>query len=437
MALFKLTKKSFMVTTSNQVRWMQVWSLASVQGAITLTWIAYGIYLPKFIEQVFGYPASQAQQFAALLLVIESAIAIIIEPLFGGLSDRLQRWFSSRMPLIVAGAIASTALFVGLPCVFIFGGANEATRIILPSLAILWAMVMASFRSPVLCLLGSFAGATQLPLAASVLTLVGGMVGSIKPLATNFILGLGAPATFAIASITLLAGVASLRVAMVYIPKKPSPDINPELEKAESLPIRDFLANLAIVMLVGAAIGLGIRLLMGDVLPRTIKAVLVVLTELSPEVFTKLSPELLMGAALIIQALLALVTGSVSKLIDNKRLMIISLGAIAAGLGLLSVGYGAIASIIIILFMLVCLSAVNNGMVALALTMVPKALSGLTVGMFFGGLSGAIAIFGYLVPKSADILLPNILLLSAIAFLAAGVGIALGEKITRNSNNVL
>ena len=409
-----------MVTTSNQVRWLQVWSLASVQGTITLTWIAYGIYLPKFIEQVFGYPASQAQQFAALLLVIESAIAIIIEPLFGGLSDRLQRWFSSRMPLIVAGAIASTALFIGLPCVFIFGGANEATRIILPSLAILWAIVMASFRSPVLCLLGSFAGATQLPLAASVLTLVGGLVASIKPLATNFILRLGAPATFAIASITLLAGVASLRTAMIYIPKKPSPDIK------EPLPIRDFLANLAIVMLVGAAIGLGIRLLMGEVLPRTIKAELVD--------FTKLSPEILIGSALIIQALLALVTGTFSKLIDNKRLMIISLGAIAAGLGLLSLSYGAIASIIIILFMLTCLSAVNNGMIAFALTMVPKALSGLTVGIFFGGLSGAIAVFGYLVPKSANILLPNLILLTAIAFLVAGVGIALGEKITRNSD---
>ncbi len=414
-----------MVTTSNQVRWMQVWSLASVQGAITLTWIAYSIYLPKFIEQVFGYPDSQAQQFAALLLVIESAIAIIIEPLFGGLSDRLQSWFSSRMPLIVAGAIASTALFIGLPCVFIFGGANEATRIILPSLAILWAMVMASFRSPVLCLLGSFAGATQLPLAASVLTLVGGFVASIKPLATDFILGLGAPATFAIASITLLAGVASLRTAMIYIPKKPSSDIK------ESLPIRDFLANLAMVMLVGAAIGLGIRLLMGDVLPRTIKAELVS--------FTKLSPQVLIGSALIIQALLALVTGSVSKLIDNKRLMIISLGAIAAGLGLLSVGYGAIASIIIILFMLTCLSAVNNGMIAFALTMVPKALSGLTVGIFFGGLSGAIAIFSYLVPKVVADMIPtsNIILLTAIAFLTAGVGIALGEKMTRNSDTAL
>jgi hypothetical protein len=404
---------------SDRVRWLQVWSLASVQGAISLTWIAYGIYLPKFIEQVFGYPTSQAQQFAALLLVIESAIAVFVEPLFGGLSDRWQRWYSTRMPLIVAGALASTALFIGLPCVVIFGGANEITRVVLVSLAILWAIVMATFRSPVICLLGSFAGATQLPLAGSVLTLVGGFVGSLRPLATNFILGLGAPATFTIASITLLAGVASLRAAMIYMPKK----ISPELEQDEPLPIRDFLSNLAIVMLVGAAIGLGIRLLMGDVLPRTVKAGLTG--------FTGLPFEILMGSAFISQAFLALGTGRLSKLIDNKRLMIFSFGGIAAGLGLLSVGYGAIASIIIILLMLTCLSAVNNGMIAFALTMVPKSLSGLTVGIFFGGFSGAIAIFGYLVPKSAIISMPNVILMTAIAFLVAGVGIALGERITR------
>ena len=147
---------------SSQVRWLQVWGLASVQGAMSLTWIAYGIYLPKFIEQVFGYPTSQAQQLTALILVIESAIGVIVEPLFGGLSDRWQRWYSTRMPFIVAAAIASTALFIGLPCLVIFGGSSEITRVLLISIAILWAIVMATFRSPVMCLLGIFAGGNQI-----------------------------------------------------------------------------------------------------------------------------------------------------------------------------------------------------------------------------------------------------------------------------------
>jgi hypothetical protein len=409
-------------TSSNQIRWLQVWSLASVQGSISLAWIAYGIYLPKFIAEVFAYPPAQAQQFAAILLVIEGAIAVIVEPLFGSLSDRWQRWYSSRMPMIVAGVIAATAIFIGLPSLVIFGGANDFTRLLLPSLAVLWAIAMSTFRSPVICLLGSFAGATQLPLASSVLTLVGGFVASIRPLATNFILSLGAPATFAIASITLLASIASLRSAMAYIPKQ----LSPNSDQQRSATISSFWLNLAIVMFVGAAIGLGIRLLLGDVLPRMIRADLVS--------FTGLPFEILLGTALIVQALLALITGRISKLIDNKRLMIFSLGGIVFGLGLFSLGYGAIASILIILLILFCLSAVNNGMIAFALTMVPQSLGGMAVGLFFGGLSGAIALFGYLVPKSAIITTPNVILLNAIVFLSAGVAIALGEKISQKTD---
>lgn len=161
---------------SNPVSWLQVWSLASVQGAISLSWIAYSLYLPKFIEQIFGYPTDQALQFAALLFVIESAIAVIIEPVFGGLSDRWQRWYSSKMPLIGAGVIASTVVLILLPTSVIFGGSNKLMQVGLPSLAILWAMVMATFRAPVLSLLGGFAGSSQLPLAASILTLVGGFI---------------------------------------------------------------------------------------------------------------------------------------------------------------------------------------------------------------------------------------------------------------------
>ncbi len=405
------------IATTERVRWLQVWSLASVQGAMSLTWIAYGIYLPKFIEQVFGYPTTQAQEFAALLLLIESAIAVVVEPVFGSLSDRWQRWYSSRMPLIVAGAIAATAIFIGLPTLVIFGGTSELARLLLPMLAVLWAILMSTFRSPVICLLASFAGATQLPLAGSILTLVGGFVSSIRPLATNLIVGLGAPMTFAIASISLLTGVASLRTAMVYIPKQ----LNPDVEEGKSLPIAQNWANLVIVMAVGAAIGLGTKMMMGEMLPRTLKSGVMELTGLSIEV--------LIAIALITQALVALLTGRLCKVIDNYRLMIFSFGGTLLGLILLSLNMGAIAAILILFMIMICLSAVSNGMIAFALNMVPKSLGGLAVGIFFGGLSAAIAIFGYVVPKSALLGVNEVMLLTAIAYVVAGSGIAIGARI--------
>ena len=53
------------------------------------------------------------------------------------------------------------------------------------------------------------------------------------------------------------------------------------------------------------------------------------------------------------------------------------------------------------------------------------------MGLFFGGLSGAIAIFGYLVPKSADLVLPQVLGLAALACICASGSIAGGKYVRK------
>ncbi len=409
-----------------QIRWRQVLSLAAVQGGMSLTWLAYGLYLPKLIEQVFAYSPNDAAQLTALILLIENAIAMVIEPVFGSLSDRFQQLYGSKIPFLGVGAIVATALFMGIPYVFLFGGANDFTRILLLGLAILWAFLMATFRAPALSLLGSFAPSTQLPLAACILTLVGGLVAALKPLATSFILSLGAPIVFAIASLAFVASVMNLRSAMKAMPKLQA---ETEALKPEAVPIRTIFTNIVIVLFVGATIGLGSRLLMGDVIPRIVKADLSSLTGISVEV--------LMGLILITQACLALITGQRSQFIDSRKLLVMSLGGIALGLGLLAIGLGPIVAFAVMLFMLLCLSAVNNGMVPFALTMVPPSYSGLTVGLFFGGMSGANALFSYFVPKSLVMLqMPTSILITTIALLSAGLGIVYGVLGTRSSPDV-
>jgi Major Facilitator Superfamily len=410
-----------------QIRWRQIFSLAAVQGGMSLSWLAYGLYLPKLIEQGFAYSPSDAGQLTALILIVENAIAMVIEPVFGSLSDRFKRFYGSKVPFLVVGAIGATALFMAIPYVFLFGGANDFTRFLLLGLAILWAFLMATFRAPALSLLGGFAPIPQLPLAACFLTLIGGLVGAIKPLATSFVLSLGAPATFTIASLAFIASVVSLRSAMQAMP--PTQDLvealNPEDLKPEAVvPIRRLFNNIVTVMFVGATIGLGSRLLMGDVVPRLLKADITGLTGLSLEVLT--------GLVLITQAFLALVTGQRSQFIDNRKLLVLSLGGIALGLGMLAIGMGPIVTFAVMLFILLCLSAVNNGMVPFALTMVPKNHSGLTVGLFFGGVSGANALFSYLVPKPSILLATQTsMLITTIALLSAGLGIVYGALGTR------
>ena len=70
-------------STRSQILWGQVLGLASVQGAITLAWIIYGAYLPALLLEL-GLPLSMGLK----LLIIESALAVLMEPVMGGLSDR-------------------------------------------------------------------------------------------------------------------------------------------------------------------------------------------------------------------------------------------------------------------------------------------------------------------------------------------------------------
>jgi len=80
-----------MNVSKSHILWVQVWVLAALQGAITLAWIIYNAYVPQLLVQ-FGFPAS----LAVGLLVLENALAVIMEPLMGGLSDQAQRWVGSR-----------------------------------------------------------------------------------------------------------------------------------------------------------------------------------------------------------------------------------------------------------------------------------------------------------------------------------------------------
>jgi len=181
-----------------------VLGIAFVQGAISLCWVIYSLYIPDMLTS-----AGWDEKMAVNLVMIENFLAAGVEPMLGGLSDRWQVWVGTRMPLITVGAIASAGLFILLPLSLVVGGHNSGTWLV--GLAVAWAIAMAVFRSPVVALLGSFAYGTGLAQAASILTLIGGLVSASRALANQAILGMGATAAFGIGSVVLIASVIVLR----------------------------------------------------------------------------------------------------------------------------------------------------------------------------------------------------------------------------------
>jgi hypothetical protein len=163
------------------ILWRQVGGVAALQGAITLSWMLYRLYLPKLLEG-FGLPG-----FDRGITILEDILAIAIEPAAGWLSDKQRHWMGTRFPLIVVGVILSSVLFITIPAIFIFGNPVSPLYWILPVVIVAWAIAMAMFRSPAVSLLGQYASQTQLPQAMSLLVLVGGLVGAARP--TGLILG--------------------------------------------------------------------------------------------------------------------------------------------------------------------------------------------------------------------------------------------------------
>ncbi|MGB3201327.1 MAG: MFS transporter [Nodosilinea sp.] len=389
--------------------WGPVWSLALMQGAITLLWVIYNLYLVQLLTQL-GFP----RQLAVGLLVVENLLAMVVEPLMGTLSDRMQHQVGTRLPLISLGVVLAAGLFVVIPTALVWG--QGALGWGLPLLLVAWALAMAVFRSPALSLLGRYAMGTQLPQAASILTLVGGVSGAMGPLAGPFILGLGPFVAFALGSGVLLLATLVLR----WVGPQ-GEAINGAVAIASPAASPLPWASLGLVFGTGVGVGLGFRLVM-TALPAT-------LAQRVPEANTPL----VLGALFVALALTAIPAGQLARRLGNRRAMVLGLSAMAS----LAISVGLIASTVVGMILAAlfgaALSLVSNGTLPFALTMVPPTRAGLGTGTYFSGGALAASVGGSLFSNSG--LSPTMItLVAALAFLLAGLCVGCSGRAVRGES---
>ncbi|MEH1964963.1 MFS transporter [Nostoc sp.] len=383
------------MTTSKSplnILWVQVWVLAAVQGAITLTWLIYNIYLPQLLTQ-FGFPAS----LAVGLVLIENALGAVLEPLMGGLSDQARRWVGTRFPFISVGMILSATLFIAIPSVVSLIPPTTVMRSLLPIVLVAWALAMTIFRSPAMCLLGMYSTPAQLPLAVSFVTLTGGAIGAFRPISYKFILSLGPVYTFAIGSFVMLGAAAVLR--LVNPPEAP-------VDRHQAETVKLPLQKLALILGTGFGVAWGIRFLM-DVLGKVLKA------QLNTD---NIDVQMVwIGIAIAIASIPA---GIFAVKIGNRQAMLCGICAIIPSL-LIIISVGA--QIPIILLIVAGFSLVVNGAIPFALGLVPQRWVGLGIGMYFGGFAFAMSLFGVIFPQPQAITPLFGAVGGALAFFLAGV----------------
>ncbi len=354
---------------NSKIHWSQVLGLVGVQGAITLAWVIYALYLPDLLVSL-GFSKS----IAGLLLLVEHCLEAFIEPFFGHLSDISQRTRGSRFPWIRLGVTLSVILFILLPLVTFIFGPNQVGRWLLPGLAVLWASAMAIFRSPVMALLGQATPQPKLPIAASGLTFIQQLIGAFRFTAYGAILSLGPMLTFVIGS-GVLAGAA-------VVLRRLTPDISPHDHSMKFFPSMSGRVTLAIFG-TGISLGLGLRFIFAS---------------LSKLLALRLGADAVSGGLLafsLIMALSALLAGQIATRVGNSKATMIGQWSTALFLALLLLTTPTILFSLGAIALGITLSLALNGMIPFVLETTPNHHSGLGIGLYFGGFSGALGLFDF------------------------------------------
>ncbi len=251
-----LGSRFIMPFQQTSILWRPVIAVAMVQGAITLMWVVYNLYIPVLLKDLGLHPS-----LGLALLAIEGLLGAVIEPFAGTMNDRTLREVGVEFPIVLSGAVVSAGLFLVLPWVALWGLSAGLIKGLFLFLVLLWAVAMAVFRAPLTSLLGRYASNVQLPQAASVMMLAGAIAQIFSsPSQKGLLMAVGPYWTFGVSGVLMAVAIAGLYLSgpMQSItkaaPKRPSQGMD--------------LRRVGMLVFLGLAIALGSTMMRKLLLPQ-------------------------------------------------------------------------------------------------------------------------------------------------------------------------
>lgn len=149
-----------------QFSYSKILAIGSGFFAIMLVWTVYNTYMPLILEK---FIASSAIRGA--IMGIDNLMAILLIPVIGAWSDRVQTRFGQRLPFILVGMPLAALFFILLPY-----GASALWLLLIIDIIFLLAMTI--FRAPVISLMPDHTHPNRRSSANGAINFMGG-IGAI------------------------------------------------------------------------------------------------------------------------------------------------------------------------------------------------------------------------------------------------------------------
>ena len=230
------------------LKWREVYSLAALNVAVVISWIAYHEYQPHLVER---FALGSLTDF---LIVTKAIVLVLVPPIAGLLADQIMKK-SGKFFIVFTVGIGATAMIFMVVATIIGAGPLSSIEAALPIMIVLWLISMNLFISPATSMIEAFAPAQKLPVVMGFLFLTTELIYALEPLVVELVHLFGDTLTFIVGGI-LISGTGYLfhRVS--------SDEVLARKKELLSLPTKTLsVAGFITIIVVGLQLGLGKALL--------------------------------------------------------------------------------------------------------------------------------------------------------------------------------
>ncbi|MEM8894361.1 MAG: hypothetical protein AAGC88_07280 [Bacteroidota bacterium] len=178
------------------IKWPEIISLAGLNAAVVISWIAYHEYQPVLIEK-FDFHG-----LVDFMILSKAIILVIIPPLAGLLADYLMQRSGKYFTMYSVG-IGATAMIFMVVASLLGAASIEVAKPILPIMIVLWLIAMNLFISPANSMIEAFAPVQKLPVVVGFLFLITELIYALEPIVVELVRFFGDTLTFIVGGILI------------------------------------------------------------------------------------------------------------------------------------------------------------------------------------------------------------------------------------------